>query len=106
MINFLSKNNLEDSAIRLEYYDILTTYINTKDNIEIENIVKGKNDSFVSIIDDSYKKYYKKFINYNFYDFKNIIYSDPTYLLLLNRDSITGRVDTLFSELLTKEDSA
>ena len=46
MIYFLSKNNLEDCAIRLEYYDILTTYINTKDNIEIENIVKGKNDSF------------------------------------------------------------
>ena len=106
MIYFLSKNNLEDCAIRLEYYDILTTYINTKDNIEIENIVKGKNDSFVSIIDDSYKKYYKKFINYNFYDFKNIIFSDPTYLLLLNRDSITGRVERLFSELLTKEDSA
>ena len=40
MIYFLSKNNLEDCAIRLEYYDILTTYINTKDNIEIENIVR------------------------------------------------------------------
>ena len=34
------------------------------------------------------------------------ITKDDKYLLLLNRDSITGRVERLFSELLTKEDSA
>ena len=35
--------------------------ISNTEQYPVENIVKGKNDSFVSIIDDSYKKYYKKY---------------------------------------------